>query len=73
MKYETVGDAILDRFDSVAAMARETGIDRTQIYRAIRGEGITLETARRMAEALTISLDKFVKLWQTTGPAGRVA
>jgi DNA-binding phage protein len=62
-KPHTLRTAIELRFDTLAEMSRETGIDRTQIYRAIRGSGIAFDTARRIATALGLTLDGFATLF----------
>lgn len=62
-KPHTLRTAIDLRFLSLADMSRETGIDRTQLYRAIQGKGIAFDTARRIAGALGLSLDGFATLY----------
>jgi DNA-binding Xre family transcriptional regulator len=59
---ETLKGAIVDRFGSVAACERDTGISRTQLNRALQGKGISLDTARRLAEALEVSVDDLLRL-----------
>ena len=59
---ETLRGLIVDRFGSVLACERETGISRTQLNRALQGKGISLDTARRLGDVLEVSIDALLIL-----------
>lgn len=52
---------MLAKHGSVRGFARAAGIERSQAYRLINGEGCLLETAARVASALGISIDELAQ------------
>ena len=54
--------AIASKYLTVREFTAASKIDHSQVYRIFRGGGVQLQTARRMAAALEITLDEFADL-----------
>ena len=59
---DTLKGRIAEKWPSIAAFAGAARLTRSQVYRVLEGEGITLASACRMADALEISLDELREL-----------
>lgn len=52
----------LERFGTVTAFAQAAAIERRTAYRLFAGLGVRLETAKRVAAALDVTVDDVVEL-----------